>query len=197
MDDFFPFTIYMIWLIFIGFIVIIFIFYYRLSSSVKRIFEAQALKRGGTVGGSFMNRTLTFSYREYDFTVSEYPGSKNQPAYTRVVTYVNKIPEQKVKIYGESWASEIGKKLGMQDIQLGSSEFDDKFMIKGNDSYFVINLLNYRVQDKLLAIRKYKPVVTIKNTQLMVNVPRVLRSEVAYDHLIEAAFVIVDRLEEI
>jgi len=102
-----------------------------------------------------------------------------------------------MKIYSETIASEIGKKLGMQDIQIGRSEFDEKFMVKGNDEFFVRNFLTSNVQDKLLTLRSHKPVITLDDNGLMVNVPRVLKTEEAYDRLIDSALMIIDRLNEI
>ena len=46
--------------------------------------------------------------------------------------YVN--PEAfRFAIYRKGFFSELGKLLGMQDIEVGDSEFDDAFVIKGND----------------------------------------------------------------
>jgi hypothetical protein len=178
------------------FIVAIF-FTYRRFAILKPIFESQALKRNGSVTGSYMRYNLTFSYRDSFITVSEYPGSKYQSAYTRVVTNVKNPGLGHIKIYSETLASEIGKKLGKQDIQIGSSEFDEKFMIKGTDEHFVINLLTSNIQDKLLSLRVYGPTVTLENNELKVNVPRVLKTDEAYDLLIDTILIIIDRLIEI
>ena len=184
-----------IWIIIIVIIVIAIIYSMRRHSNIKRIFESQALKRNGTIKGRFMNSTLTFSHQDHTVTVSTYPGSKHQSAYTRVVTDVNNPKEHKMKIYGESWASGIGKKLGMQDIQIGTSDFDDRFMIKGNDEYFVVQLLTYNVQDKLLALRKNRPVVSLEHNQFMINVPKVLKAEEEYNLLIDTALLLIDRMK--
>ena len=46
--------------------------------------------------------------------------------------YVN--PESfRFTIYRKGFFSDLGKLLGMQDIEVGDSEFDDAFVIKGND----------------------------------------------------------------
>lgn len=44
-------------------------------------------------------------------------------------------------IYPERWIDEISKYLGMQDVQIGFTEFDDKFIIKTNDEKLIANLL--------------------------------------------------------
>jgi hypothetical protein len=170
---------------------------YRRSIVIKRIFGSQALKRSGSVSGGYRRYILTFTHRDHLIAVSIYSGSKYEAAYTRVVTKVQKSELPHMKIYSETIASEIGKKLGMQDIQIGRSEFDEKFMIKGSDEFFVRNLLTSNIQDKLLTLRSLKPVITLDDNGLVVNVPRVLKTEEAYDLLIDSALVIIDRLSEI
>jgi len=197
MDDF-HYWFNLVELLIIVVIIIVGIFFaYRRFTILKQVFESQALKRNGSVTGSFMRYNLTFSYRDSPITVSEYPGSKYQSAYTRVVTSVKNPGLQHVKIYCETLASDIGKKLGKQEIQIGINEFDEKFMIQGTDEYFVINLLTSNIQDKLLALRGYRPTVTLENSELKVNVPRVLKTDEGYDLLIDAALIIIDRLIEI
>ena len=37
------------------------------------------------------------------------------------------------KVYRKGFFSDLGKMLGMQDVEVGQPEFDDDFIIKGND----------------------------------------------------------------
>jgi hypothetical protein len=168
--------------------------YYR---GVSHVFEAQALKRQGIVVKRYLRTTLRFTSRDHQYIVSQFHGSRYHLPYSRVVTHLHKPGVPTLKLTSESWGSEIGKKLGMQDIQIGSSEFDDRFMIKGNNEVFAINLLTYRVQDKLLALRKFTPTVALEGDQLMITVPEVFKKEEELDLLIETAFTIIERLEEI
>ena len=53
--------------------------------------------------------------------------------YTRIrAPYINPA-NFRFSIYRKNLLSEIGKFLGMQDIDVGHPEFDDQFIIKGND----------------------------------------------------------------
>lgn len=62
--------------------------------------------------------------------------------YTRMrVPYVN--PEGfRFSIYRKGFFSELGKLLGMQDIEIGDPEFDEAFIIKGNDESNVVRLFS-------------------------------------------------------
>jgi hypothetical protein len=62
--------------------------------------------------------------------------------YTRIrAPYVN--PEGfRFTIYRKGFFSDLGKLLGMQDIQVGDPEFDEAFIIKGNDEPRVVILFS-------------------------------------------------------
>jgi hypothetical protein len=64
------------------------------------------------------------------YTVSD---GHSSTTYTRMrAPYVN--PEGfRFTIYRKSFFSDMGKLLGMQDIEVGDPEFDETFIIKGND----------------------------------------------------------------
>ena len=63
-------------------------------------------------------------------------------AYTRIrAPYVN--PEGfRFTIYRKGFFSDLGKLLGMQDIEVGDPEFDEAFIIKGNDEPRVVILFS-------------------------------------------------------
>jgi hypothetical protein len=57
------------------------------------------------------------------------------------VPYVN--PEGfRFSIYRKGFFSELGRLLGMQDIEVGDPEFDEAFIIKGNDESKVVRLFS-------------------------------------------------------
>src|SRR5262249_22529920 len=60
--------------------------------------------------------------------------------YTRMrAPYIN--PEGfRFTIYRKGFFSELGKLLGMQDIEVGEPEFDEAFIIKGNNEARVVTL---------------------------------------------------------
>jgi hypothetical protein len=62
--------------------------------------------------------------------------------YTRIrAPYVN--PEGfRFTIYRKGFFSDLGKLLGMQDIEVGDPEFDEAFVIQGNDEARVVTLFS-------------------------------------------------------
>jgi len=70
--------------------------------------------------------------------------------------YVN--PEGfRFTIYRKGFFSDLGKLLGMQDIEVGDPEFDEAFIIKGNDEGKVCSLFaNPKIRQMILAQPKIR-----------------------------------------
>jgi hypothetical protein len=186
-----------IFLILIAILVLITIVYvYHNYSTMKRLLEAQALKRGGTVERSYTTRLFKFQYREYPVVVSANQGSRYQPPETKVHILLPKPTPSIVSIHHESLASRIGKAFGSQDIQIGTDDFDNAFMVKADDEQYVRTLVTMTIQNKLLELQHLKPHILLKGTSLDVSVPRLLKTDEQYDQLIDLAIAIVEQIQE-
>jgi hypothetical protein len=88
------------------------------------------------VEGSFLKSDkVQAAHGEWIVTLDKYVVStgKTTVVYTRMrAPYVNPDGFQ-FKVYRKGFFSGLGKMLGMQDIEVGQPEFDDGFIIKGND----------------------------------------------------------------
>ena len=88
------------------------------------------------VGGRYEDRfwrsdRVEVSHGPWTLTLDTYAFSN--VVYTRMrAPYVN-ADGFRFTVYRQGIFSEIGKWLGMQDIELGNPEFDDRFIIKGNN----------------------------------------------------------------
>ncbi|MBI3788848.1 MAG: DUF3137 domain-containing protein, partial [Ignavibacteriales bacterium] len=82
--------------------------------------------------------------KEWVITLDTYKVHANNAhiTYTRIrAQYVNK-DGFRFTIYRKSIFSEIGKFFGMQDVEVGYPEFDDAFIIKGNEESKLRSLFN-------------------------------------------------------
>lgn len=185
----------------VGIIAIIFPLILLLSlwqyRTIKQLMEQQALKRNGTVEGSFLLPVLKLSYRTSPVVVTAVPGSKYRQAKTEISITLPTPAKTNLKIIKESLATRLGKTLGATDIQLGSDEFDREFVIQSQDETFARNLLNYMLQEKLLEMKGEKPRITLEGTWLSVQVPRLVKTEEKYDRLFDLAFAFVDRMQNL
>jgi hypothetical protein len=178
------------------FFLITIVFVYRQYATMKRLLEAQALKRGGTVERSYTNRLLKFQYREYPVVVSARQGSRYQPPETKVHIELTKPASSAVSIYHESLASRIGKAFGSQDIQVGIDEFDNAFMVKADDEQYVRTLVTTAIQNKLIELQHQRPHIVLKGQTLDVSVPKLMKTDEQYDQLIDLATAFVEQIKE-
>lgn len=86
-------------------------------------------------GGFFGKNKVAARVKEWTITLDTYTVStgKSSTTYTRMrAPYVNRDGIW-FKIYKAGIFSDIGRAVGLQDIETGFPEFDDNYVIKGND----------------------------------------------------------------
>ena len=105
----------------------------QLCSEIGAEFVAGGFWRGNKVQARVKEWTVTLD----TYTVST---GKSHITYTRIrAPYVN-MDGFRFTIYRRGFFSELGKRLGMQDIEIGDPEFDRDYVIKGNDEAKVLAL---------------------------------------------------------
>lgn len=106
-------------------------------------------------GGFFKGTKVVAEIKEWVITLDTYTVStgKTSTTYTRMrAPYLNK-DGFKFRIYRKGIFSNIGKLLGLQDIEVGYPEFDDQFIIKGNDRDKLVSLFSNSRIRKLIEIQ--------------------------------------------
>jgi hypothetical protein len=105
-------------------------------------------------GGFARGAQVRAMHGEWTVTLDTYVVSSGKAAaiYTRMrAPYVNPSGFR-FTVYRKGLFSDIGKKLGMQDIEVGDAEFDRDFIIKSNDEAQVRVLLgNARIRELIAA----------------------------------------------
>ena len=192
-ESLFPILFGCVIVVVIALVVVLSLWRYR---TIRRLMEEQAMKRSGTVVGSFLLPVLKFSYRDLPAVVTSVPGTKYRPAKTEVTITLVKPAPGDIKVVTESLGTRLGKAFGASDVQLNSDEFDREFLIQAPDESFARNLLNYTLQNKLQGMKQQKPRIILEGTWLAVAVPRIIKKEEQYDQLFDLAFCVVDRLLE-
>lgn len=106
-------------------------------------------------GGFFGRDKVVTRSKEWTITLDTYTVStgKSSTTYTRMrAPYVNK-DGFKFKIYREGIFSELGKIMGMEDIEIGYPEFDSNFILKGNDKDKVRTLFTDTELQELIEVQ--------------------------------------------
>lgn len=109
-----------------------------------------------TKGSFFKTDKVTAKVNDWIITLDTYTQSSNNSSvtYTRLrAPYIN-ADGFRFKIYNKSIFSGIGKFLGMQDIEVGYTEFDRDYIIKSNMEYKVRMLFsNEKIRKLITEIR--------------------------------------------
>ncbi len=95
-------------------------------------------------GGFWKGDKVQARVKEWTITLDTFSeGGESSTTYTRLrAPYVNK-DGFRFTIYRKSMFSGLGKLLGMQDIEVGYPEFDEAFIIKGNNEDKVRELFTH------------------------------------------------------
>jgi len=107
-------------------------------------------------GGLFRSGKLMVPYRDWQITVDEYTVhvSPITLMFVRLRAPVLNPHRFRFRIYKKSGFSWIGKLLGVQDIQIGDQDFDEKFIVQGHPRSLVTRLLvNRRIKDLMACQR--------------------------------------------
>ncbi len=193
-ESLFPVLSSLFVIIVISLVVVLSLWRYRI---IRRLMEQQAMKRGGTVTGSFLLPVLKFSYHGLPVVVTSVPGTRYRYAKTEASITLLTPASGDLKIVSESIGTRLGKAFGASDVIVNSDEFDREFLIKTQDESFARNVLDFTLQNKLLGMKQEKPRITLEGTWLTVAVPRVIKAEEQYDQLFDLAFTVVDRLSDL
>ena len=105
--------------------------------SQEEIWQQLATEIGATYvdGGTWKGDKVQAQIKQWTVTIDTYTVStgKTHMTFTRFrAPYVN-ADGFRFKIYRRSFFSGMGKALGMQDVEIGEPQFDEAFIIQGND----------------------------------------------------------------
>ncbi|WOO36854.1 DUF3137 domain-containing protein [Anaerocolumna sp. AGMB13020] len=119
-------------------------------SELSRLIGADYVEEGFFGKNKVMARVKEWTITLDTYTVST---GKATITYTRMrAPYVNKDGIW-FKIYKSGFFSELGKRLGMQDIETGFPEFDTGYIIKGNHEAKVRELFSKTSIQKLIELQ--------------------------------------------
>ncbi|MCP4521908.1 MAG: hypothetical protein GY827_09515 [Cytophagales bacterium] len=94
---------------------------------------------------------IALKHHNWEIIVDYY--AENNNGYTRVRIPVVNTSNIRLTLYKENFLSSIGKVLGTQDILIGNKQFDDKFMIKGNNDKLITQLFSNEHLRELVMLR--------------------------------------------
>ncbi len=182
----------------LGFLVIGFFILSSQSKMITRLFRQQAVKRNGKVKKRllFFPQLILFDQGK-EILIYQSPGGRNSPPTTHMKCILDSMREYKISITPENMLAKIGKSLGMKDIQIGNSEFDETFLIRGSDEMAVFNLLSPDIQKSILDIEDRYPTINIENKEFKFTISGWLKKERQFDPFIEVGLKIIKKANRI
>ena len=115
----------------------------QLSKEIQGDYIEGGFWTGGKVQAHVDNWIVLFD----TYTVST---GKSSITYTRIRAPFKNLESLYFKIYRKGYFSDLGKLLGMQDIRVGYSEFDENFIIKGDNEERITQIFSNEKIRKLL-----------------------------------------------
>lgn len=95
-------------------------------------------------GGLWSKDQFVYKYKNWDFDFHTYTQNNGQTSstYTKLRVPVLTKDNLQLTIFEEGFFAKIGKLFNMQDIEISNPEFNDKYIIKGNNSLKIMQLLS-------------------------------------------------------
>jgi hypothetical protein len=185
----------------------------RFGTSQKEVWKqlSEEINASYIEGGSFKSPRIGYKHNIWTIYLDTYTVStgKSNITYTRMrAPFVNN-KKFLFKIYRKGVFSNIGKALGMQDIEIGYDYFDNDFIIKGNDELLLRKLFqNYKIQNlienqsrSLLEIKdnegRFGPKFKDNESELYFVVIGIIKDKEKLKNLFELFVQIIDEFEMI
>jgi hypothetical protein len=168
-------------------------------AQLNNAFSQAAQAFGGSLqpGGLFGRPSIHFSHRGARGELDVYStGGQHATHYTRVrIRWAD--ARLRCEICPERFLNQLGKFLGMQDIQIGSPGFDRDYFITGNDPAAIRTMLTAEAQATIGEIRRFRGnddiYVGVRGGMLEVRKRELLREAWAIQQFVKMSVELYDR----
>ncbi|WP_196888477.1 hypothetical protein [Aureivirga sp. CE67] len=138
----------------------------------------QFAKEIGAVYNCFENdEELVLEYKNWEIKLDLIKKSKDHcQSYTRLKVFISSLSNFKFDVHKEDFTATIGKFFGMQDVIVGDTAFDKKFVIRGNNEDKIKELFsNETLRNNLFDIDDFHLEITDVPIYYDYNFPKNIR----------------------
>ncbi|MBI5193071.1 MAG: DUF3137 domain-containing protein [Nitrospirae bacterium] len=197
-------SIYLILIIAIVLIIVVSAFVKgRANKGMLQALKRQAVKRGGDVkGGTLLYYPrLSLEFDGVSFIISAMPGGGTRGRrgdMTYVDFSVPSLQDQFFRIMrkSESVQSAIDSLLSVKEIKIGNEEFVRMFKVKGNDEYFISEILFPEIQNDLMKCTNKQLDIKFEKGRFLLSIDGIATSDQDYDKVIETSVLFLNRLKK-
>ena len=138
-------------------VVIVLAFSHQRRANLLESYRQLARRFGGHAerGGWLGLPTAIFRHNNTCVSVDVFSTGGRSPTHYTQVHFYWQQPVVRCEIYPEGYWTRMGKFFGIEDIEIGSPEFDNEFVIKGNDPMAIRQVLNPNVQWKIRQLHRF------------------------------------------
>lgn len=160
------------------------------------LLREQALKRKGKlICGFFGSPKLLLNHKGNKIIVNHSLGGGRSIPFTRAQSSLILTVDGKLTVGTEPPGAKLAKWLGMQDIQIGNTEFDDAFLIKANEESFARRFLTPEVQQKLLGLGN--SYLQVRQGELILYIWYVLQDRVDFNNFIDTVILLLENTKHL
>jgi len=145
-------------LVLIAIAVIAFVIGLEAKKKLNDVFRRMAENRNGQLspGGFGRMPTMDFPYRGLPVKLDYYStGGKHPTLYTQL-SFRYPDPKLRLEVFPEGFLNFLGKYFGTEDIEIGSDDFDLKYIIRGSSKRLVKEFLTESVQTRIEDLARFR-----------------------------------------
>jgi hypothetical protein len=127
------------------------------SAELKEAYSTLARHYGGQCepGGMFTRPSAFFAHAGSPVVVDIYSTGGKHPTYYTQARFEWRQPGFRCEVYPEGIWSRVGKLMGMEDIEIGSPDFDRTYIITGSSPEELRKVLDPAVQRQIERLRRF------------------------------------------
>jgi hypothetical protein len=166
------------------------------SRKQEVLLTRQAEKRGGQVeaGGLFGRTNLLLTYNGIPIQIYSIPGGKSRPPRTVAESKLDSPRFPSLRIARNSlWQKMLGA-FGKERILSGNEEFDNKFVVTGEDTSAAHKATADDVKAKLLEFPFHSLYIDIQPLVLRVSIQSIPRDDDGYDQFIDIVNLVLQKI---
>jgi hypothetical protein len=186
-------------LLIVGVVVAVLVYTAQQRAELRNSYERLASRYGGRCqpGGLFSTPSVQFIHDDAWVTIEiSSTGGKHKTYYTHVRFRSPRLGIR-CEVYPEGLWSRVGKLIGMVDVEIGSPDFDERYIISGSDPAALRSLLNPIVQSQIERLHRFLGnsdiYVAFGRNTLLVKKRSLISSRILLQQFVEMALELYDR----
>ena len=177
-------------------IIIVFNFFSSLTSHQRRLFETQAINRGGFLTHRLFLPQLNFNYVDIAVKVVSTRGGQGKAANTYIFCEFPADTPYRLHIFPSEHQEDFSRE-GLKEMKSSQGAFDDFFTMMANEAIAAQGKLDDQIKEKFLKLKEYRPTCSLTNRKFRFGVSGKIVHHEELDRIIQTALDIIEHLRPV